>query len=185
MESAPEQLNMSAQGAKAGTAAADNIDAILRLEKQDEKALAAHHRLFHAIGGFVGTVHFIILQCLAVALWILFNSYFRSVAVDEYPFPMLATVLALEAALLTSCVLIRQNLIDRTMERRDHLELQINLLAEKEATRSLRILQRIAERLGVGEDTDCEEDELANETSVDEIAQNLRAREGRKKEAAS
>ena len=95
---------------------------------------------------------------------------------------MLATILALEAVLLTSCVLIRQSTIDQTLERRDHLELQINLLAEKEATRSLRILQRIAKRLDVDNDEDCAPDELARETSVDEIARDLREREKSEKQ---
>src|SRR4029079_16950543 len=91
-----------------------------------------------AIGGFVGTVHFIFLQVAAVGIWVVSNLYAER-AFDEYPFPLLATLLALEAVLLTSCVLIRQSLIDRALQRRDHLELQINLLAEREATQSLRI----------------------------------------------
>jgi uncharacterized membrane protein len=74
---------------------------------------------------------------------------FRNTLSTEYAFPLLATTLALEAVLLTSCVLIRQSLIDRTLERRDYLELPINLLAEREATRSLRILQRIAKKMDV------------------------------------
>jgi uncharacterized membrane protein len=119
-------------------AAAQNVDAILRLEKQDEKKLALHHRVFHTIGSFVGTVTFIVLQCLAVAFWIALNVYFLDRPIDQSPFPLLATVLALEAVFLTSCVLIRQNTTDRILENRDHLELQINLLAEREATRSLR-----------------------------------------------
>ena len=75
--------------------------------------------------------------------------------------------------------MIRQNLVDQTLERRDHLELQINLLAEREATRSLRMLQKIAERLGLGDTEDCKEDELAEETSVEQIAQDLQARKER------
>jgi len=98
-------------------------------------------------------------------------------AIDDYPFPLLATLLSLEAVLLTSCVLIRQNAISRTSERRDHLELQINLLAEKESTRSLEILQRIAEHLNVANKTDRQNDELAEETCVDGIARDLRTRE--------
>ena len=43
---------------------------------------------------------------------------------DEYPFPLLAMLLALEAVLLTSCVLIRQNIADRAFERRNHLDLE-------------------------------------------------------------
>jgi len=167
---------------KDGTPAAENIDAILRLEKEEKQQLAVHHRLFHNIGGFVGTVQFIGLQCFAVGTWVAFNAYFPARAVDPFPFPLLATILALEAVLLTSCVLIRQNLIDQTLERRDHLELQVNLLAEREATRSLRILQRIAERMGVGDSETAKEDELAEETSVDQIARDLKAREKREKE---
>ena len=110
------------------------------------------------------------------------QSHFHHHAFDEYPFPLLATILALEAVLLTSCVLIRQSTIDQTLERRDHLELQINLLAEREATRSLRILQRIAKRLDVDDDEDCTPDELASETSVDEIARDLREREKSEKQ---
>jgi uncharacterized membrane protein len=158
-------------------AATENIDAIRRLEKQDEETLAVHHRVFHWIGWFVGTIQFISFQCAFVSSWIAFNLNFKHHAFDEYPFPLLGAILALEAVLLTSCVLIRQSTIDQTLERRDHLELQINLLAEREATRSLRILQRIAKRLDIDEDEDCTPDELARETSVDKIARDLRERE--------
>ena len=158
------------------TPAAENIDAILRLEKQEERALAPHHRFFHAIGSFVGTVQFIVLQCVVVALWVLVSHYAPHLIHDEYPFPLLATVLSLETVLLTSCVMIRQNATDRILEKRDHLELQINLLAEREATRSLRILQRVAKRLNI-DDADCEPDELARETSAREIAMEIRDRQ--------
>jgi Protein of unknown function (DUF1003) len=75
-----------------------NIEAILQLEKEDEEALAPHHRIFHAIGWFVGTVYFIIFQCAGVGLWIAFNSMSASHpwAIDDYPFPLLATLLSLE-----------------------------------------------------------------------------------------
>jgi uncharacterized membrane protein len=74
-------------------------------------------------------------------------------------------------------VLIRQSVIDQTLERRDHLELQINLLAEREANKILRILQQIARKLNIDHDEDCGPDELARETSVDEIARDLGERE--------
>jgi uncharacterized membrane protein len=167
----------SQAGPQAERPATENIDTILRLEKQDEEALAVHHRVFHWIGSFVGTTNFIILQCAFVIFWVILSHVFPHHAFDDYPFPLLATILALEAVLLTSCVLIRQSLIDRTLERRDHLELQINLLAEREATRSLRIIQRIAKKMDVDYIEDGRPDELASETSVDEIAQDIRDRE--------
>jgi hypothetical protein len=78
------------------TPAAESIDAILRLEKEEEDALGPHHRFFHAIGSFVGTVPFLAFQCVAVALWVLISHYAPDLLPDEYPFPLLAAVLALE-----------------------------------------------------------------------------------------
>jgi uncharacterized membrane protein len=159
--------------------AARNIESILRIEKEDKRQLQPHHRIFHAIGWFVGTVYFFVFQCFAVAVWISANSLAatQSWHFDEFPFPLLSAVLALEAVLLTSCVLIRQNVIDQTSERRNHLDLQINLLAEREATTSLDILQRIAAHLRVPLAKDGAGEDLADETSVDDIARDLRARE--------
>ena len=85
-----------AAGGQSETAAAENIDAILRLEKQDEETLAVHHRVFHWIGWFVGTIQFISFQCAFVFCWIAFNLTFDHHAFDEYPFPLLATILAAE-----------------------------------------------------------------------------------------
>ena len=65
----------------------------------------------------------------------------------------------------------------RAFERRNRLDLQINLLAEREATLSLNILQRIAEHLRCPVQDEAQSEELADETAVDSIARDLRARE--------
>ena len=41
-----------------------------------------------------------------------------------------------------------QNHETRVSERRNHLDLQINLLTEQENTKMLKVLQRIAEKVG-------------------------------------
>jgi uncharacterized membrane protein len=165
------------KSANSSGTAARNIESILRIEKEDEQRLLLHHRLFHAVGHFVGTPYFFIFQSLGVALWVSINTQAPPRRFDEYPFPLLAVLLALEAVLLTSCVLIRQNIADRAFERRNHLDLQINLLAEREATLSLNILQRIAEHLRCPVQDEAQSEELADETAVDSIARDLRARE--------
>ena len=90
---------------------------------------------------------------------------------------LLSTLLALEAVLLTSFVLIRQNTMDRRSERRNHLDLQINLLAEKEATSILNVVREIAEHLKVDVAPDPEREELAKDTPVEDIARDLRSKE--------
>jgi uncharacterized membrane protein len=84
-----------------------NIESILKLEQEDERELSAFHRVSHAVGRFVGTIYFVLIQCIFVLLWIGLNTHLfgNAPAFDPYPFPLLSTVLALEAVLLTSFVL--------------------------------------------------------------------------------
>jgi uncharacterized membrane protein len=156
-----------------------NIESILKLEKEDERELTAFHRVSHAVGWFVGTIYFVLVQCVFVLSWIALNTGLLGNinAFDPYPFPLLSTVLALEAVLLTSFVLIRQNAMDLRSERRNHLGLQINLLAEKEATSILNILREIADHLDVDVREDAEREELAKDTAVESIARDLRSKE--------
>ena len=87
-------------------------------------------------------------------------------------------MLALEAVLLTSFVLIRQNTMDRRSERRNHLDLQINLLAEKEATSILNVVREIAEHLKVDVAPDPEREELAKDTLLSRASRgHLRSKE--------
>ena len=64
---------------------------------------------------------------------------------------------------------------DYEADQRDHLDLQINLLSEREMTMVLQLLQRIAAQLHVhvsGEHMD----ELTAETSVEAVAQQISER---------
>jgi len=158
---------------------AKNIESILRLEQEDDGRLPAISRVSHAVGWFAGTIYFVILQCGIVGLWVGWNSKMagNGTPFDPYPFPLLSTLMSLEAVLLTSFVLIRQNAMDHRSERRNHLDLQINLLAEREATSILNILREIAEQLKVDVAHDPEREELAKDTPVETIARELRSRE--------
>jgi|EndMetStandDraft_5_1072996.scaffolds.fasta_scaffold73201_3 uncharacterized membrane protein len=157
------------------SAVSRNIDCIVELEKEDERKLSRFHRASHTVGWFVGTIHFVILQLLLVVAWVVWNAY-GAARFDPYPFNLLSAVLALEAVLLTSFVLIRQNTMDQRSERRNHLDLQINLLAEKEATSILHKLDAIAAKFGVEFPQDFEATELAKDTQVESIARDLRVR---------
>jgi uncharacterized membrane protein len=83
----------------------------------------------------------------------------------------------MEAVLLTSFVLIRQNAIDRQSERRNHLDLQINMLAEEEVTTILNLLRGVAAKLDVDLSDHRQSEEQAQDTPVENIAKDLRSRE--------
>jgi uncharacterized membrane protein len=59
-------------------------------------------------------------------------------------------------------------------DRRGHLDLQINLLAEKEATKVIQLLQRISRHMGIEEHvTDKKSRELGKDTEVGDLARDI------------
>ena len=68
---------------------------------------------------------------------------------DPFPFPFLTMTVSLEAIFLALFVLASQNRLARQSDKRAHLDLQIDLLAEREMTAVLQLLQDIAAHLKV------------------------------------
>src|ERR1700704_1957978 len=68
---------------------------------------------------------------------------------DPFPFPFLTMTVSLEAIFLALFVLASQNTLTGQADKRSHLDLQIDLLAEREMTAVLQLLQDIAQHLEV------------------------------------
>jgi uncharacterized membrane protein len=95
-------------------------------------------------------------------------------AFDPFPFPLLTTMVSLEAIFLTLCVLASQNRMTRKADMRAHLDLQVNLLAEQEMTLVLRMLKEICEHLDLTETTQSDEFRaLIKRTDVNSLAEQL------------
>jgi uncharacterized membrane protein len=159
---------------------AKNIETIVRLEEEDEQQISHADWISDSIGGFAGTTYFVVLQLAFIIAWLIVNLGLISSApvFDPCPFPLLSATLSAEGVFLLSFVLITQNRAYRRLERRTHLDLQINLLSEKELTKALQLLGGISRRLGVDvKTTDSEAAELSKDTSIEDLARNLRATE--------
>jgi uncharacterized membrane protein len=68
---------------------------------------------------------------------------------DPFPFQLLTMIVSLEAIFLSLFVLASQNRLTHQAEMRANLDLQIDLLAEREMTAVLQLLQDIARHLDV------------------------------------
>jgi uncharacterized membrane protein len=93
---------------------------------------------------------------------------------DRFPFPLLTTTVSLEAIFLALFVLASQNRLAKQADKRAHLDLQIDLLAEREMTAVLQLLQDIAAHLDVkGTVTSAQIRELMKKTDIHEVAAKL------------
>jgi uncharacterized membrane protein len=96
---------------------------------------------------------------------------------DPYPFSLLGVIVAVEAVILSSFILMRQNRMMRRGERRDHLNLQVDLLAEKEITTLLQMVRAICGQMGLQNITaDKDIRELSQNTSIESLTQSLEDR---------
>jgi uncharacterized membrane protein len=159
--------------------AASNVAEIAELERATTRELGAAERLSLAVTNAAGTPLCALLHFLVFVLWTVVNSSGpQSWRFDPFPFGLLTMIVSMEGVVLAIFVLITQNRMSSQTDRRDHLNLQVNLLAEQEMTMVLRMLDRIAQRLGTDTD-EAEHDQarqLMERTNVYELMQELRKR---------
>jgi len=150
-----------------------NIKTVMELEETLLRERSRADRAADAIASFTGSLKFLASHVLFYGLWITVNlGWIPGPRFDPYPFMLLSTVVSLEAIFLSTFVLIKQNRMSRREDLRGHLDLQINVVAEREMTLVLQMLQQISARLGVrvaGEEIR----ELTEETPVDALASEL------------
>jgi uncharacterized membrane protein len=156
--------------------AADNVRAIVELERKALEATNWPDRISGAVSAFVGNLRFVFFQVVLFISWAAWNALASpSLRFDPHPYGLLTFIVSIEGVLIATFVLIKQNRMAAQTDQRDHLNLQIDLLAEQEMTAVLRMLQRISEQLGVPSDDadDARTQKLAEETNVHELMHRL------------
>jgi uncharacterized membrane protein len=124
---------------------------------------------------FAGTLYFVALQLVVSAGWVLVNTgLIPGIApFDPFPFPLLSSITSLEAVLLTAFVLIKQNRMSTIADRRDHIDLQVNLLSERETTRIIQMLDRVSTHLGIEQHHDADSREMGQHIAVEHLVDEL------------
>jgi uncharacterized membrane protein len=101
-------------------------------------------------------------------LWIAINAGVLPIApFDPFPFPLLTMAVSLEAIFLSLFVLSTQNRLGKQADLRANLDLQIDLLAEREMTAVLQLLKDIASHLNV--ETSVTTDKLSDLTKKTDV----------------
>jgi uncharacterized membrane protein len=147
-----------------------NIQAIVGLERDLRDRRSLLDRIADSVGRLAGSPAFIVAHLLWFAAWIGVNTLGRA-TFDRYPFNLLTLSVSLEAIVLTGFVLMAQGRMTQQADKRAHLDLQINLLAEQELTAILKMQCLLAERAGIDiTGIDPRLDQLRSQTDVQRLA---------------
>jgi uncharacterized membrane protein len=153
----------------------DNIETVARMEQQFLESRDFKDRLGDRVANFVGTMTFVICHIIGFFIWAVVNS--GSVGIkpfDPYPYVLLTMLVSMEGVLVSTFVLMKQNRMSRRADQRDHLNLQVDLLAEKEITKMLQLQRMMCAQMGIREaEHDQEVLEMSQHTAVDELAHQL------------
>lgn len=121
-----------------------------------------------------GSTTFLFLNALFFALWIAVNlGKIPGVPVfDPYPFGLLTMSVSLEAIFLSIFVLVSQNRSSYVNALREEVHLRVNLIAEEEITKTLKVLSEIREKIGIKE-SDPELEEMLARTDTNYIERSI------------
>ena len=149
-----------------------NVRAVAELERQVIHQRSRVERITDAITQTAGSSAFIVGHAVWFVLWTILNR--PPGAFDPYPYSLLNIFVSMEAIFLTSFVLMTQNRMTKQADKRAHLDLQVNLLAEEELTTILQMLHALCQKAGTHvKVNDARVEQLLKQTDILQLAVTL------------
>lgn len=162
-------------------ALAEDLATIERLEREEHSHRTLLQRLSERITDIAASGPVLVAHAIWFPVWIAVNVGLIPAIrpFDPFPFELLTMVVSLEAIFLALFVLSSQNRLTEEADERARLDLQIDLMAEREMTAVVRLLRDLAAHLGAKTSVSPSEiEDLASKTEIYELAIEL-ARERR------
>jgi uncharacterized membrane protein len=161
-----------------------NTESILALFAPEEREITRSQRMLESIVGALGSLSGLAAMLFSIVSWVLGNllaTRFGIASLDPPPFQGLQASIGLGAFFTTLIVLIRQNRLSKMEERRAHLELQVNLLAEQKATKIINLMEELRRDLPLVKDRhDAEAVALQKQTDPESVLAAFDERQSRK-----
>jgi uncharacterized membrane protein len=154
----------------------ENVEAIKEWEETLRLGRSTTEKFSDWITAGAASGPVVLIHVVWFALWIAINlGRVPAIPVfDPFPFNLLTMTVSLEAIFLALFVLASQNQLSKQSDKRAALDLQIDLLAEREMTAALLLLTDIAAHLKV-EDTVTREQikDLSRKTDIQKLTVEL------------
>jgi uncharacterized membrane protein len=144
----------------------ETIASVLDVEVRERAPDSRGEWLAENITQFSGSLIFVALNAAWFAGWIVWNSGVLGLPVfDAFPYSFLTFAVSLEAIFLATFVLISQNRQSGRADRRSLVDLQVNVIAERELTKILKIVADIHDHIG---------DDVKHDPEVEDMLKSIR-----------
>lgn len=119
-----------------------------------------------------GSMLFLTINALFFFAWMFVNSgkVGAFLVLDPFPFNLLTMIVSLEAIFLSIIVLMSQSRASRIAELREEIDFQVNVQAEREITKVLKMLDVIQHRMNVHHHNDKELKDMKRRLNLSTIA---------------
>jgi len=143
----------------------ENIGTIAEYCERNEEQVTVAQKVVEKVSLFLGSPSYFAVNATFIVCWLLWNSLapaFDLEQIDEPPFYWLQGFVSLNAFIISTTVLIRQNRMSKLAERNAHLDLQISLLSDEKTSKIIAMLEEIrGESPNLMDTPDDEAEELA------------------------
>lgn len=152
-----------------------NIKTLLEVRRQIDKKRSAGNRIADGITTVAGSLPFLYANIALFVVWLVWNAawWLGIEPFDPYPFGLLTTMVSLEAIILSVFVLISQRRLSEIADQRADLDLQVDLLAEYETTKILKLVDAIANHLKIEAAKDTELEQLESDVSPETMLREM------------
>ena len=151
----------------------EHLGTVAEFYARHNEELTPAQRVIEKISFFLGSPGYVVGNLIFVVLWIAWNLAAPELGFDQWdepPFFWLQGLIALNAFVISTTVLIRQNRMSTLASQHSHLDLQVNLLAEEKNSKIIRMLEELRRDLpNVRNREDREAEELAKPTDTEAV----------------
>jgi uncharacterized membrane protein len=148
----------------------ENIGTIAEFYARHNEHVTATLRVVEKVALFLCSAGYVAANVVFIACWIAANLAAPDLgwkAFDAPPFPLLQGIVTLNAFIISTTVLIRQNRMSRLADHHAHLDLQVNLLTEEKTSKIIQLLDELRRDMpNVHNKDDREADEMARPTDA-------------------
>jgi len=147
----------------------NTINDILKLESHDR---TLSEKIADRIASFTGSMTFVWIHVAWFAAWLVVNiGWLGFKPFDPYPFTFLTMVVSLEAIFLSTFILMSENRQARLADRRARVNLQVDMIAEREVTKMMELIVSIHDHLGIPRPQDQELSQMQKPTNIDHLTE--------------